>query len=268
MIDIEKTLSDIGINSYDSNDRFLDELMSRPVTHEDVARLDPDYLDCNKFWELARLRDRCSILGGSQVEDNTDVEKINYTNGLLADLIGCKSYLHIYGHNKDVLEIGCGYGNIYSQYKDSMRYKGIDVVKNFDEAILTDGNGIPEELKVPNSFDIVYSCNVFQHISRRQKYNYVIDSHKVLRDEGFLILAFSTFSENHRLKNEQKTQSYCYSMGQVIPTVSIEDFTILLQSVGFVIMQTNVRFDGFTCFVCRKLPNNYVSKDLIRRLEE
>ena len=85
------------------------------------------------------------------------------------------------------MEIGPGYGIIYAmlnhRYPD-IQYYGIDVNPLFDCPTLyhTDGSYITD--KIPNDLDIVYSYNVFQHISKKQRTKYYQQIYSKLKEGG------------------------------------------------------------------------------------
>ena len=106
------------------------------------------------------------------VTSNEDIGLINYNANMLASDIYAFQEVNRLSYKKRLLEIGCGYGNLYNFLKNDCDYSGIDVVKRFDACTLTDGNGIPKSI-LNKKFDVVYSCNVFQHLSLKQKRRYL-----------------------------------------------------------------------------------------------
>lgn len=102
----------------------------------------------------------------------------------------------VFGKNPKakMLEIGPGYGCVkeYIEKKYSLdNYYAIDVNPLFDYKKLykTDGSTIPKE--VPDNLDIVYSVNVFQHLSEKQKLSYYTQIRSLLKPGGKFI--FSMF---------------------------------------------------------------------------
>ena len=103
--------------------------------------------------------------------------------------------------NDDVLEIGCGYGNLMFGLADHVRsIVGVDVHQQpLDKAhdilrgkrnasvVLTDGISLPFK---DGSFSLVYSYSVMQHIPRELVCRYVAESRRVLKLGGRVFLQF------------------------------------------------------------------------------
>jgi len=95
--------------------------------------------------------------------------------------------------NKKVLEIGCGYGFFLEIIgKKSKLAVGVDKFLNVAPSVLknknikfvkTDGTELPFKR---NSFDIVYSVDVIEHIE--DDYEFVKESLRVLKKNGYLII--------------------------------------------------------------------------------
>jgi hypothetical protein len=250
---IVEELNSIGITDYVSNSEYAKRLIENGASEEDTKHLDPDVIDNNEFWNLARKLDNTSIVGGGHVDSDANVEKINYYADLLAIGIGAEPNLSIRALNQNVLEIGAGYGNIHKKYNKICNYKGMDVVKNFDDCVITDGKSIPKELDIESHHDIIYSCNVFQHLSLLQKVLYLKSSHRLLKSGSGMILAFCTDSPNVSLRSVDKSIGYCYTLGQLIPLMKLQDVFDMLYQCGFDVKLYSRRFDGFSCFVSHKM---------------
>lgn len=103
--------------------------------------------------------------------------------------------------NDDVLEIGCGYGNLMYGLADHVRsIVGVDVHRQpLDKArellqekenatvVLTDGISLPFK---NGSFSLVYSYSVMQHIPRELVRRYMTESRRVLKLGGCVFLQF------------------------------------------------------------------------------
>ncbi len=107
----------------------------------------------------------------------------------------------------DVLEIGCGYGNLMYGLADHVRsIVGVDVHQQpLDKAneilrekenatvVLTDGVSLPFE---DGSFSLVYSYSVMQHIPRELVRRYIIESRRVLKVGGRIFLQLVNADES------------------------------------------------------------------------
>ena len=157
-----------------------------------------------KFWEITKdifpmfsvnLHDSISF---SQCEEIRRFQKCEYYYSLET-----KDFL--LRDNYSVLEIGCGYGGVgkYLINNKSCNYYAIDYYLNCDELkeykdnygndrfIEINKSGIPNILK-KCKFNMVYSSNVFQHITHKQKEEYFREISNVLTDDG--IFYFDVFS--------------------------------------------------------------------------
>ena len=97
-----------------------------------------------------------------------------------------------------VLEIGCGTGRIMQHLAASYReVHGIDIsskmveqgthrLAQLENVHFHHGNGYDLEPFADESFDLVYSALVFQHMPKTIAYNYLLEARRVLRPGGLL----------------------------------------------------------------------------------
>lgn len=256
---ILEELNSVGIYDKESNQKYAEKLIEGGVNDIHLKFLNDDNIDLNELWEIARKIDKVSIVGGNLVDNNEDVDTINYYANKLATNIGAgpnlslmiNSYLESNKTKPNVLECGAGYGNIHKTYKNYCNYYGFDVVKSFDECIISDGKSIPEELYKKDFYNIVYTCNVFQHVSLKNKENYIKNFSDVLSKGGSLILSTNLHNLNAAIK-DSIGNTYCYTVGQLTKLDKIDDFHKTLTDNGFYIRMLTQRYDGFTCFICEK----------------
>lgn len=98
---------------------------------------------------------------------------------------------------KKVLEIGYGFGGAGKfMIESGADYRGIDYCSS-DKSLL-DGpfyeikeSGIPPELVPDGGFDLIYSYNVFQHLTQKQRFEYIEQAARYLKPDG--VLFFSVF---------------------------------------------------------------------------
>ena len=108
-----------------------------------------------------------------------------------------------------MLEIGPGYGCIkeYIEKKYCVdNYYAIDVnpLFKYKKLYKTDGSTIPE--KIPGDLDVVYSINVFQHLSEKQKLSYYTQISSLLKPGGKFIFSMFVVAPdtiNSVFKNEK-----------------------------------------------------------------
>ena len=141
------------------------------------------------------------------------------------------------GHN--VLEIGYGYGGSARYFHEAgMNYYGIDYKssgrpnKKYGEFIEINKSGIPSNLR-KKRFAIVYSTNVFQHMTRKQRIEYYNQVAKIL--EPGCEFRFDLFTRNPLAnKDEFETEPYAtnfFGVHTYVPT--IDEVTTELHKAGF-----------------------------------
>ena len=168
---------------------------------KDIELLNPDKIDNRLFWSELDKNFKYSPICGIVSNNENEVNEINLK--MFQPII--ERYADIF-KNSNIMEIGYGLGSFpyYCEKYSNLNidnYYGIDYLNrikqreyptkyNFYE---TDGLIIP--MSIPNDLDIVFSSNVFQHLSLKEKINYFKLSYDKLKDGGHFIF-------NCVLKNE------------------------------------------------------------------
>ena len=173
----------------------------RPLTKDEITWLRPNKnFDNNHFWktihETFGTQAITNIKGLSIKDANKATLRMSKDFKLLERV---KKKL-----NKDIkiLEIGSGYGNFHNWLEENNfnmdNYYSIEVYPYFyhDNLYITDGNTFPEKLP---KFDIVYSCNVFQHLIQKQRNMYYENIYKHLTFNG--VFYGSNFFTHPKTKN-------------------------------------------------------------------
>lgn len=220
---------------------------------EFINKLHPDNLDSREFWEEATNNfPYYSIAGGDA--GCKSPEECNEVNLKMAKNIGAIPYLDRaidsfseYISSPSVLEIGPGYGNVcfYLQEKyPRVDYYGIDVNPLFEWPTLyqTDGSTINKE--VPNNLDIVYSHNVFQHLSKSQRSSYYKEIYDKLKPGGvFLFGMFVLTDENKDWPcwgmKDYKGRYYTGFFKQYTEVDHIDELKAEVEGLGFHFLNTS-----------------------------
>lgn len=209
-----------------------------------IEKLSPDNINNEKFWKLATKNfPLFSIAGGVQTIKN--VEEINITANKMALNLGVITPLSTLfaemGEDVRMLEIGPGYGNILDVLKSNKwekNYYAIDInpLFSFDRLFKCDGRNIPDS--IPNPMDVVYSMNVFQHLSKNQRTSYYRQIFEVLKDGGKFI--FGMFVETPENKNwncwqirDRQGRKYCMFFKQLTQIDRVEDLYKELKNIGY-----------------------------------
>jgi len=169
---------------------------------DEVVPFDDD--EWKHFWFVTKqVFPLFSVNLRDSIEESQDDEKRRFLKAI-------RYYEFIMGmflSKEHILEIGCGYGGVGKHLiLDKIDYYGIDYCLNCDELkdyknadgverfIEIDKSGVPDILK-SKKFDLIYSSNVFQHITHQQKIDYFKEVSQLLNDKG--LFYFDVFSWNY-----------------------------------------------------------------------
>jgi len=175
------------------------------VPNELLEWQNPDVMDPNHFWRLAvKKYPSFSIAGNENCET---IEEINKSTLRIPEAFTTTKDLindwHFSGRDVNLLEIGPGFGGFreFLGYKTpNVIWHGIDVNPLFEHPNLyeTDGHSIPECIP---TLDVIYSLNVFQHLSERQRRLYYEAASDRLKPGGVFVFGMFVISED----NENET---------------------------------------------------------------
>lgn len=240
---IKKIPSGLHVFSKNLKRRVGKDRILKNLPPEIINRLHPDNIDNSKFWKHANeLFPLFTISGNS---DCKTIKDVNY-HGLYRSKIlgGIDEVDRIFSITKDAkfLEIGPGYGNILfyirSKFSDK-EYCGIDInpVYKDKKIIKCDGKNIPNN--VGENIDLVYSLNVFQHLSKKQRSSYYKQIYYKLKKGGRFV--FDMFLVTPKNVNEEylwgykdkNGRCYCNMLSQLIEIDREDEILKELTSLGF-----------------------------------
>lgn len=233
-----------GINKDTYRDLVL-TMESLQDKHANMLKeLDVDSINPKVFWRAAETHFStdpvCNTLGKKANNIATvlgDIANSNWANHMIPTFNGLLGFLECAIHNvvdrmddnPRILEIGAGYGSFYKHFveernqkqPDFIEYQGVDLISRFpaveevegDDGCLSEGQVTKFYLK---NFNIVYSCNVFHHLSKKQQTKYVKQISEILPHTGYLAIA-----------NVNGGQSFHY--GQIIELFNLPEFVNLLK---------------------------------------
>jgi len=152
---------------------------------------------------------REAACGESTEEEVRESAKRPVSN--IVELVGIKP-------GDDVLEIGCGVARIGRELASSChRWTGSDIsknmlscaadrlagVSNIDLVHLSSANldSFPDQ-----AFDVVYSTNMFDHLDEMDRYRYIMDAFRVLRQQGRL------YVDNNDLESDAGWASFAHGV--------------------------------------------------------
>jgi len=252
-----------GIKSPEDFKKYYDKKIEEGVTLEEIELLSPDNIDNNAFWSYLDKEFPRSICNIVSKEPLTQAQ-INHWNGRLA--LQCGVMNEIFNHSLlspqscSILEIGAGHGAISFIVQSLLLsyYCAIDVVPRFGNVIKSDGYTIPE--KAEDDYDFIVSCNVFQHLSMKQRHSYYKEVHRCLKVGGKFSLAIHTCEFKDRPKVcycEEDNRSYICHYGQFTPLQDRLEIMNDLRDVGKLYWLSDcLRSDGFGAFHFIKLETD------------
>lgn len=210
---------------------------------ENIEQLSPDNIDVKFFWKY--LNKKFPLFSISQYPNCKTDEDANKANINASKWMGFHKRLEDLFKkkpNSKALEIGPGYGNYFQEITSNhnlVDYYAIDINKMFyyDGLLECDGSSIPKELG--GDFDVVFSINSFNHMSKNQRTSYYKDIHKKLKKGGCFLFTNYLISEHNQHRNDfwayqdEKGNVYSSFFSQLIP---IDDYNTLadeLNDIGF-----------------------------------
>lgn len=243
-----------------------DHTKRRIVTQEDVELLSPDRIDNNAFWRVAE-----ELFGADPVANcnygklPNDVVKGNLRNVSLARSTGALTYVDEWKHfDIAVLEIGAGYGSFrdYCAYHTNFRYLGVDVYPRIANAIPTNPDGtLPAKLleDTAGKAQIVYSSNVFQHLSNRQRSQYFKDVLTLMKEDGLFVFNLLVHFDDPASCLPERTYAwdkrrYLHHYGQMTEIPYYPELREELEKNFKIFMETRRYHDYFFTFHCTKKP--------------
>lgn len=176
------------------------------VKKEAVERFHPNNIDNKDFWvECRKHFPLISVCGG----DSKSIKNVNQQTLKMSKDIGLFHFLDallVSSKEKlNLLEIGFGYGNLFFKIKDKCNYYGIDYIihkslKKYKNFIEINESGIPDYLLNEKFFDVIYSVNVLQHCSQKDRFKYFQQGYDALKSGGYFI--FTEFLMTEQNKND------------------------------------------------------------------
>jgi SAM-dependent methyltransferase len=203
------------------------------LTQEQIDKYSPDNIDCKDFWTNCLSDDR-SICGSGVPDQNP--EFINQQNGLLLKGCGFYSVFPVYFKSyppAKIVDIGAGFECARQLLNGTYIYYPCDITKRTPYTIEIDGKTLPFENE---SINYVMSSNVFQHLSIKQRQNYVEESHRILKSGGILFVATNIYDLWMRFDNylcvDENNRPYAKVLDQYTPITSFSE-VIEWSKVGF-----------------------------------
>lgn len=266
-MDFKKEIEEnLGIYDLKSYGEYKEKIKKEGVTIEEVELLSPDNISSREFWKWAAnsyfTKDTISF-GATPKTSISSINAMSYDIGMvygaLPKVMAC---LRQQRRDIKILEIGPGFGGFrsvvqqFNEYDDKLiEYCGVDIYPRIEgENIyeIEDGDTkFPEEIS-SQMFDVVYSSNVFQHLTVRQRISYFEQIKKVMAPGGFFSFTDCAWwdgqDKGFRCKDNDK--KYMVHYGQFVEFLHVEDLGNLVRE-NFYVSSFTQCFDlhgvGFVC---------------------
>ena len=229
-----------------------------------VNELSPDNIDSGVFWKLATDNfPLFSISGGVQTITTTEeANQVNLMGAYKMNVFNPIRELFFSVSNPYWLEIGPGFGGmekLISENFENKNYYAIDVNPLFEHRNMykCDGKNIPSE--IPLGLDMVYSMNVFQHLSKAQRTSYYKQIHIILKEGGKFIFGMFVLTEKNKDLNvwgyrDENGRLYTSFFKQLTPIDREEELLAELRDIGFEVKQLSPESNlhSYIAYECTK----------------
>jgi len=248
----------------DEEDLFIRTDECTVFKAEFIERLNPDNIDSCKFWKMATKKfPLFSIAGG--IQTITTIEQANDATLVMAQWLSALGPVGmVFEENKDakILEIGPGHGGFYNHFNKcygDKNYYAIDVNPLFEHPRLFKTNGRKIPSTIPFNLDVIYSMNVFQHLSKAQRTAYYKQSWMALKTGGIFVFGMFVLTEENKDKplwgsRDENGRCYCSFFRQLTPIDTEDELLTELIDIGFEVEQlsdVNEQTNYFT-YKCTK----------------
>jgi len=214
------------------------------VNKQAIERFHPNHINNKAFWLRAHSSfPLLSVCGG----ESKSIKQANELTLNMSKQFQLFTFLQSLINKNTVplkvLEIGFGFGNVFNEIKDKCEYIGIDyripkLLKRYKNFIEIEKSGIPDFLLGEKYFDVVYSVNVLQHCSQKDRFEYFEQAYSVLKSGGFMI--FSCMLMNDANENEKywgikdsTGRGYLHFFNQLTECDRDHELFDKLNSIGF-----------------------------------
>ena len=254
-------VNQLGLTDLDAYAKY-EELYRPPnnkiITREEVELLSPDNINCIDFWKVIEEVFGVDCITNTMHENQkwtpTDCNRRNLGLARQMGALNVIDWCAQFSSQSSILEIGTGYGCLkhYLEPKYCFNYTGVDVVPRVEGVIQTTPEGLlPDSIK-DRKFFIVYSCNVFQHLSTKQRESYINTAWELLEKGGFLIIALTLHPFQLPVSGMAEDGNlYMKHYGQFTAIPSRTDFLSFIRGRYNILTVTQRYTDDYHCLVCQ-----------------
>jgi hypothetical protein len=227
----------VGWNTLNDYHSYLKSTEERIILDE----LDPDHIDPKEFWKASDEHFYTDpVCNHSNLTESRlsirEANKLNYKiplfMGMIGQTQGCIAELkHKMGY-VSLAEIGCGYGSFFDNFINNQKYedidyRGFDIIPRTVSALELEGNdgcfSEQQEKKYHEKFNIFFSSNTFQHLSKKQVEKYLTQVYSMLPYQGIFNVMYVDAQSS-------------YHYGQKIELFDLDSFESLVKRIGYSVM--------------------------------
>lgn len=257
-------LLDIEKNAIYKNKTFLYEngAIKIIVRNKTVKRLHPNHINNHNFWvNFKKSFPLVSVNGGY----SKDVDDCNKRTFDYSESYGNISFIEEIVKSQEkvnLFEIGYGHGNLYEHFKNykNVKYTGIDYYKipklrNIKNLKIITKSGIPNYIP-DNSQDIIYSFNVLQHCSQKDRNDYFKQGFDKLKSGGYFIGGMFMVTDENKDKpywgvEDLNGRKYCVFFKQLTEVDTMDEFYETITNIGYRIEKTQ-NHENWYNFILKK----------------
>jgi hypothetical protein len=228
--------------STDKHEKYYDLLKEK---------LDPDKINPKEFWKATDIHFGIDTVCNTtnrdkRLEDVDSIISANKANHALSVGTGMMGFMEVvrdncnskFGHTS-IAEIGCGFGAFKEHgAKSTDIYYGFDIIPRYDWVIELEGETgcfSDDQMKTfSGMFNVVYTMNVFQHLSKKQVEKYVEQVYELLPLGGYLAMGYAF----------NKTHPSTYHYGQVVELFPIEELRRMVNNKGFSLVVESTMYNS------------------------
>lgn len=256
MTDIKSIVEEkLGLTDMQKYVEYKKRIWETPVSLEEIEELSPDKVDSSEFWKYCDENPEFKFDTVSfGIPKDGSIQQANEQNFRVAVDSGVFSRIIMYrGYAFNVLDIGAGFGMLKEElkrYAPFTIYHGVDVHPKFEGCIKVNDCILPPEI-MENKFGFVFACNVFQHLSIRQRRKYYEQVADIC--DGFFVLTNLVDDPVRRLgfRCKENDKRYVVHYGQFTEVQPLVEIQKDLEQ-HFVIESIQQRIsDGHCCFHLR-----------------
>lgn len=230
---------------------------------KDLDKLNPNNINNRLFWKELNKNFKFAPVFGFKCEN---IEMGNNGNiGIFGKLV--YKYAELFSR-RNILEIGYGFGSfptaLIKHNFEVKSYVGIDLVNRIGKNTFpsnykfseTNGWIIPEQIK---NLDVIFSSNVFQHITFKQKINYLKIGYDRLKPGSHFIFN-CIFRSEELMKNKPELWGkvdefgipYLQMFDQFVVVDDVEDIINEAKNIGYEVIECDNHVDHIFNVVLKK----------------